>query len=199
MQQSLRIFFLTAVVVSIFGNMSLAHSKNTAPGNSTYLFFDEVTPGTIGKTLEDIINNKRNILILNSDGGIVESAMAFYDTIKHALKRNITVVGVGQISSAAVILFCSGKKRLIGRNAYMLLHNISMEYKNTKPTERNKREDKDRISVLENLYAKIVSETTHGKISPDQVHQMMDKSTILTASEAVDMGIATGFLESPTF
>lgn len=163
------------------------------------MFFDEINPVSIGKTLEDIISNKRNVLILNSDGGMVESAMAFYDIVRYGMKRDITVVGVGQISSAAVVLFCSGKKRLIGRNAYILLHNISMQYKNTKPTERNKQEDKERVFVLENLYAKIVSETTRGKMSPEQVRQMMDKSSLLTASEALEMGIATGFLEGRIF
>ncbi len=191
--------FLAAMLLSAMGPMSLAHSRTMTTGDSAYLFFDEVNPVSIGKTLEDIVSNKRKILILNSDGGIVESAMAFYDIIRHGMRREITVVGVGQISSAAVILFCAGKKRLIGHNAYILLHNISMQYKNTKPTERNKQEDKDRILVLENLYAKIVSQTTRGKLSPEQVHQMMDKSTLLTASEALHMGIATGYLESPIF
>ncbi|WP_300156456.1 ATP-dependent Clp protease proteolytic subunit [Solidesulfovibrio sp.] len=199
MRQFLCTIFLAAIALSAMGHMRLAHSKTMTTGGSAYLFFDEVTPASIGKTLEDIVVNKRNVIILNSDGGMVESAMAFYDVVRHGMKREITVVGVGQISSAAVILFCSGNKRLIGRNAYMLFHNISMQYKNTKPTERNKQEDKDRILILENLYAKIVSETTRGKISPEQVHQMMDKSTLLTASEALNMGIATGYLEGPIF
>lgn len=173
--------------------------NESAKTYSASLFFQGTSADEIRGSLEDIINNKRNLLIIKSSGGNVESAMAFYDTVKYALKKKITVIGVGQISSSAVIMFCVGEKRLIGKNSYMLLHNINTTFKSKNPTEKDKKEGRDQVTILESLYAKIISETTNGKVSQEQVKEMMNKSTTLTAPEVVKMGIATDLLDDKSF
>lgn len=189
---SLFIFFV--LIASGCANFQKQAQDVPTKKYSATLFFKDTDSNEIHDSLADIINNKRNLLILKSSGGNLESAMAFYDTIKYVVHRDLTVVGVGQVSSAAVIMFCAGEKRLIGKNSYMLLHNVKTTYKE-KPTENDKKEGSDQKMILELLYAEIVSETTNGKITPAQVKDMMDKSTTLTAQEVVKMGIATGLLD----
>lgn len=202
----LAIFFYILTVLSFFGCASLQQQKEveqekpeavpeTVKNYSINLFFKDTSSEEIAKTLEDIINKKRNILIIKSSGGNVSSAMAFYDTIRNVYKKELTVIGVGQISSSAIILFCTGEKRLVGKNSFMLLHSITTSYGTKNPTTKDKKEGDDQKIILENLYAKIISETTKGKLSPERVKAMMNKSTTLTAPEIVKFGIATDILD----
>lgn len=164
-----------------------------------YLFFDDITAATVGKAFADIVDNDRKILIVNSGGGNVEPTMAFYDLIRHSSKKDLETVAVGEIASSAVILFCAGQKRLIGENAYVYLHNIKMSFANTKPTDKDKKDGELRVATLVRLYARIISETTQGRLSPEDIEKMMDAGTVLTAQEAVQCGLATDVLKRPLF
>jgi ATP-dependent protease ClpP protease subunit len=190
------IVLLFACIVPLPGPSQAGSRPKSDP---VYLFFDDITAASIGKALADIVDNERKILIINSGGGNVEPAMAFYDLIRHTSKKGLETVAAGEIASSAVILFCSGQKRLIGENAYVYLHNIRMSFGNTKPTDKDIKDGEARVATLVHLYARIISETTQGRLSVEDVRRMMDAGTVLTAGEAVQCGLATDILKRPLF
>lgn len=65
-------------------------------------------------------------LYINSMGGYLDDAFALIDMMRHT-KHNIRTVGVGNVMSAAFLVFSSGTKgmRFIGRNANIMSHQFS--------------------------------------------------------------------------
>jgi ATP-dependent Clp protease protease subunit len=65
-------------------------------------------------------------LYINSPGGDLYEAFALID-IMNASKYPIRTIGIGQVMSAAFLIFCSGTKgqRIIGRNSGIMCHQLS--------------------------------------------------------------------------
>jgi ATP-dependent protease ClpP protease subunit len=76
----------------------------------------------MGKILE-IDPQEEIILYISSGGGFMSAAMMFYEFIK-ARNVNLTTVGLGSVSSAALVLILSGKKRKATSRTRFLMHPI---------------------------------------------------------------------------
>lgn len=65
-------------------------------------------------------------LYINSMGGYLDDAFGLIDMMRHT-KHNIRTVGVGNIMSAAFLVFSSGTKgmRFVGKNANIMSHQYS--------------------------------------------------------------------------
>lgn len=76
-------------------------------------------------------------LLISSGGGICEISFMLYEKIKELLRRYsrdgkpipLWTYGVGNIASAAVILFSVGDRRCISRNAQLLFHEMAVIFK----------------------------------------------------------------------
>ena len=68
-------------------------------------------------------------IYINSNGGDLYESFGLIDMM-YASKCEIRTVGLGQISSAAFLIFCSGSKghRIVGRNTSIMCHQYSSEY-----------------------------------------------------------------------
>lgn len=65
--------------------------------------------------------NEEITLILSSPGGGLGPALAFYEWVR--LKNiPLTTIAIGEVSSAAVIVFLAGKKRLATTHTFFCLH-----------------------------------------------------------------------------
>lgn len=81
------------------------------------------------KTLDEWarISKERITVIFNSPGGSVFNGLALYDAIQ-AIKAEgvpVTTVVRGMAASMAGILLQAGDERIIGENAYILIHEVS--------------------------------------------------------------------------
>lgn len=128
---------------------------------------------------------------INSYGGEVAEALAIYS----ALKRNKATVHTycdGFACSAATIIFAVGEKRTMGNIALLMIHNC-MSYVGYANSEemRKAAEDNDKInqSSIE-AYKKIST------LSEDEIRDMMDNETWLTAEECLKFGFATDIADS---
>ena len=65
-------------------------------------------------------------LMINSDGGEIYHALGLYDIIRQSRSPIITI-GVGQVMSSAVLILASGDTRYIGKNCYLMVHDIFLE------------------------------------------------------------------------
>jgi ATP-dependent protease ClpP protease subunit len=130
-------------------------------------------------------------LIINSHGGATGIGMAFRDTVNSVIKANLTTIGSGDVDSSGVTLLLSGQRRFLTKNTTLLLHLAGRTFGVEK---RFSTEDMENILKEDRLkdyqYACVVSDATGGRYSPEKVLEMMRATTVLTAEEAVNMGLA---------
>ncbi len=129
-------------------------------------------------------------LMVNSYGGATGIAMSFYDAVRW-LKVRLTTIGSGDVDSSGIIVFLAGERRYLTRNTTMLFHLAGRTFEcekrfSTADMQAMLQEDK----LKDYQYACVVSDGTNGRYTPEKILEMMSKSTILTAEEAVQMGLA---------
>lgn len=110
------------------GNLSATYSESR-----NYTFYDPVKEITIYKAIEEIALWARrdprepiNITFV-SQGGSVLDGLAFYDFLK-LLRDNGTPVNtcaLGYSASMAAVLLQSGGERTMGKNSWLLIHEVS--------------------------------------------------------------------------
>jgi ATP-dependent Clp protease protease subunit len=92
----------------------------------------EVTEHSIAQVIAGVLslanqNHKAPItMVVSTYGGSVDEMFSLYDVIKY-IPCPVHTVGLGKIMSAGVLLLASGEKgkRLIGRNARIMIHTVS--------------------------------------------------------------------------
>lgn len=123
---------------------------------------------------------------INSYGGEVAEALAIYSALQRH-KAQIHTYCDGFACSAATIIFCAGDIRTMGSIALMMIHNCMsyLGYANSEEM-RKAAEDNDKInqSSIE-AYKKVSS------LSEDEIKDMMNAETWLTAQECLDYKFAT--------
>lgn len=145
----------------------------------------EVASRQIIKEINDLDVDTINVYI-NSYGGEVAEALAIYS----ALKRHSASVHTfcdGFACSAATIIFCAGDVRTMGSIALMMIHNCMsyLGYANSNEM-RKAAEDNDKINQSSiNAYLAV------SNLSEEEIRNMMDKATWLTAQECLEYGFAT--------
>lgn len=68
-------------------------------------------------------------LCIRSDGGDVYAGFTAFDYIKTIIAQGTAVetIAYGQCASAATFILLAGSKRLMGKNAYVLIHQLTAE------------------------------------------------------------------------
>lgn len=130
-------------------------------------------------------------LLVNSFGGATGIGMSFYDAVTTWLKPNLCTIGSGDVDSSGIIVFLAGKRRFLTPNTTMLFHLAGRTLGNdqrfsTADMGSMLKEDK----LKDYQYAGVVSERTSGQYSREAVLELMAGNTIVTAEEAVAMGLA---------
>jgi ATP-dependent Clp endopeptidase proteolytic subunit ClpP len=127
---------------------------------------------------------KKSIKVwINSPGGIVMDGYNIYNAILKT-KTKVDTVCVGIAASIAAVIFQAGRNRVMNEYALLMYHN---------PYGGNSDElKKMRVSI-----AKMIASRT-GK-SEDEILKMMDKTTWITASEALMSGFCDSIEVSADF
>jgi len=63
------------------------------------------------------------LLVIDSMGGALDPALAFYDFIR-LFDINLHTVAAGRCGSSAILPFLSGKKRMMTRHSWLWVHNV---------------------------------------------------------------------------
>ncbi len=186
-----KLFYIAISLSVIFFFSTTTLAEEEGEPTTYFTIFGEIEPNIMSKVLLASISmtTPSLTLLINSFGSDTDSAMSFYSSVKKT-KPNIITVGLGSISSAAVLLFCSAEKRIISRRAYIILHPIKTNFEGITLDVAKKMND-----FLTKNYSKAISETTNGKLTPKKIVEMMKENTLLTGEQAVSLGIATELLE----
>ena len=104
-----------------------------ADKNGIYHFHSAVTENSVDKAIKTLdVWSRRDPgcdleIVLNSPGGSVIDGLALYDFILDLRGRghHVTTKALGYAASMGGILLQAGDKRIVGRHAYVLIHEVS--------------------------------------------------------------------------
>ena len=160
----------------IFGDIS-AYGQwgDDDPDRSAYNIVNE---------LKEIQASNVNVHI-NSYGGDVSEGLAIYNTLK-SLNKNVTTICDGFACSAASVVFCAGDKRVMSDSSLLMIHNAWTYAQGNSEVLRKTAEDLDIITQ-----ASVNAYKLTANISEEEIKNLMDNESWITAESAVEMGFAT--------
>ena len=109
------------------------NARAKASANLIYTFYGAVNQTTVEPALIELGNWSRSrpgapiTIIFNSPGGYVHDGMALFDYLLHMrqLGHHVTTIAMGRAASMGGILLQAGDRRVIGPNAFLLIHEVS--------------------------------------------------------------------------
>lgn len=150
---------------------------------------DEVTPQAFRDELKQVTGNELTVII-NSLGGDVWAGVSIYDALK-ALEKNVTVKVSGVAASIASVIAMAGDKIVMTPGSTMMIHRASS-------IAMGNAEDFNKvIEMLETAEEGIIniySDRTGQSV--DEIKNMMDNETWMSAEKAVELGFADEVLTS---
>lgn len=166
------------------------------------LFTDKVVfwSGSIDyESLEKIIKEIHSfdeardfVLVIASPGGDIDAALAFYDYAKSLIHENVVIrtVALGEVSSAALVVFMAGKERYVADLAYSSFHPITRRYYQDVGFEATHLDEQKRlVDFKTSVFKKIILEKS--TMSADELEQLMKDRDMLDAIAMLEKGIAT--------
>ncbi len=166
--------------------------RNDGGGSYELFLYDEIgsdwfggiSAATMGKQLAELADAKDITLRVNSPGGDVFDGLAMYNLLaRHT--ANISVKVDGLAASAASIVAMAGDSIEMADNALMMIHRAWTV------TGGNAEQLRETAELLETIDGQILA--TYGKratVAESELRAMLDAETWLTASEAVEFGLA---------
>lgn len=140
-------------------------------------------------------NDKPINIIMNNPGGNVIDGMAIYDAIKNC-KNHVTITVFGQACSMGCIILQAADYRVLAPHAVVMFHEGTDSYAQNHP------EIIKRWINFNEKYYKLINKIVIDRIKQKKP-EFKDKKfeelnlfdTILTAQEAIDMGLADEVLD----
>jgi len=133
-------------------------------------------------------------VLLNTPGGDKDHGLAIYDAIR-SCKNPVNVVVYGAAYSMGSLILQAASHRVVAPNARIMLHYGHLSISDNPQTvyrwadESKKMDRKFEDIYLERIYEK------HPNFSREKIQELLKIDTILSAQEAVDLGLADTVLE----
>lgn len=129
-------------------------------------------------------------LFVTSTGGPTGSAMSFYDTVRHILRPNLVTIGSGDVDSSGILIFLAGEHRYVSARTTLLLHPAGRVFGTQRYTtvemEAMLAEDK----LKDDQYASVLADNSRGRLTTDNVLELMRTHTVLSPRDLVSYGLA---------
>ena len=136
-------------------------------------------------TLEELGNVEEIVLHINSPGGNVYDGLEIHNNLKRHSAR-VTVIVDGIAASIASVIAMAADEIIMPANTQMMIHNPSTW---AVGDANEMRSTADRLDeVKDSLITSYVDFTGKDK---EEIWQLMDSETYMSAEEAVNMGFAT--------
>lgn len=130
-------------------------------------------------------------LYINSDGGSVTEGTAIYNQLRrHPAQKTVYIDGFA--CSVASVIAMAGDKVIMPRNAMMMIHNAWMIAAGNAAELRKAADD------LEAIYRgnrQAYLQKAGEKLTEEELIQMMDNETWLTAEDCIRLGLADEYAE----
>lgn len=140
-------------------------------------------PADIKRQLDEINDEDKLTVYINSNGGSVPAGVAIANMIARHKGPTVAVVD-GWACSIATEIFFAAEKRQIPANAYLMIHKPAVS---TFGNADDLQKDIDVLNTIqegmEDLYNKAAREDT----TPEKIHEMVNAETWLTGKEAAEI------------
>lgn len=144
---------------------------------------DEVTPRQFHDDLATL-EGKDLCVRINSGGGDVFAAVAIYNQLK-TYGGKVTTRIDGLAASAATIIACAGEQVIMPSNALFMIHNPAM-FAFGGYDANEMRECAEQLDIVKQTI--VSTYLTRSSLSEEELCQMMDDETWMTADEALGYG-----------
>lgn len=136
----------------------------------------------LDKTIGDIT------IIMNSGGGCVTSGFAMYDSIKDC-QNQVTIRVVGCAMSIASIVLQAADKRIMGKNARLMIHrgelSVNDHVTNVKKAVRESDELED---MMIGIYMEKIKESKK-TFRRSELQKLLDFDTYISADRCLSLGL----------
>lgn len=146
----------------------------------------ETSSNHFREELEKIPSNAKINLFINSNGGDVKEGLGIYSQLKrHGATKVGHVDGVCYSVAALILQACD--ERIMGLGTTALVHNMWMTVSGNAKELRKAADDLDNWMIANR---QIFLERSNGKISEEELIQLMEEEKLLTPDECVKYGFA---------
>ena len=122
-------------------------------------------------------------LHINSFGGSVFAGLAIIDTIRR-LKSEVHTYIDGAAASAATIISVAGKKRYIGKNSFMLIHQLStMNYGKFSELEDDMENNRRLMKLIKDIYKQ------YTKVPMKQIDEILKHDLWFDSAKCLELGL----------
>lgn len=136
------------------------------------------------KQLKEIPEDAAITVHINSNGGEVKEGLGIYNALKG---RNVTTVCEGFAASAASVVFCAGKTRIMQPASLLFIHQALMAtIGNADELEKDAQDLRKITEAIVNSYKE-----AGVSLSDDEIMDLLRAETWIAPDEALDMGFAT--------
>lgn len=130
--------------------------------------------------------------LITSTGGDLDCAIRLHDYLE-ALPVSLATIGVGQVDSAAVLVFLAGKERLAVRKCRFRIHEAIYDMGDPRAFLSRHKEAVSFLEEIDRRNTEILAKGT--KKTPESIQEFKKRGGILGAVEAVAFGIATEVID----
>ena len=151
---------------------------------------NDVSAYRLTNRLAEIPQNVKITVHINSYGGEVAEGLAIYNALK---TRDVTTICDGFAASAASVIFCAGKERIMNAASLLFVHNALVFGTSGNAADLEKQAADLRVMTGAIKAAYREAGVTLGDKALDA---LLDAETWITPVDAVDMGFATSVMDS---
>jgi len=161
----------------------------------TYTFYDDVTEESVGECIAALEHWSRRFpdqpitLQLCTGGGNIFDGMALFGFVRQLVVRGteVTTVGLGWVASMGAVLLQCGSKRVLDRDAVLMIHN-SVIHASGRMRAHEVHDESALLRKLDRQSAEILAEKS--LTTPEEFLEMMERRDVwLSATEALELGL----------
>jgi len=175
------------------------HSQGQAQSKPIVIqFFYNVDPQPITQLLMVVGNQVRDgnrdiYILMSSNGGDPGLAFTAYNYLR-SLPAHITTINLGNIDSAATILFCAGQERFAVTGTRFLIHGVMFNYAspgmNVQP---NAEQLEANLSLVRSLNEEMILALSQNSAKkPEELRKLIQGQVILDSEEALSWKLIQG-------
>ena len=145
----------------------------------------ETSANHFREMLEQVGENDTIELYINSDGGSVKEGTAIFTNLKRCPAYKTGYVdGVANSIAATILQACD--HRVMGEGTGMVLHNMWTVAVGNADEIRN---EADKLDAWMKASRALFMQRCEGKITEDELKEIMDKETLLGPDDALEIGV----------
>lgn len=133
-------------------------------------------------------------LFIDSNGGSVPAGLSIVDAINY-IKPKVNTFCYGKAASMGAVILASGHHRVAFKNSLIMIHQPLSYLSEGFIKQSDLSESAKTLENTRNTLEDILTKSTKGKTSLEEMHKACDKDNYLTAEQALKMGLIDEILD----